>query len=598
MKLFHKGLLFLLAVSAVQIILFASFTALLIHSDQEQQRARQSQLLVSTLLTAQDGIYAATITLGMLAFEKDKTFLQQRFDHICTDVPQRIAQIRKTLKLTRKQSETLRNIAGGTDLIISLMKECRDAVEDDPMGVKTIRIKRMVDNEIWPHMYDLRTAIAGMVEQQKHGDLDGANEDRARQLATIALSGLFIGNILATALIVLGFSKTVTWRLNVIAQNIALLASGKQLHKTMGGTDEISLVDKTFHDMAEALTDATQKDKAVFANMTIGLITCGSAGVIESLNPKAESLLNYQLSDILGKNMVMLIEPAPESYEAFVAGARERIYRCQLKRNQAEAFPAEVSVAHFQYKAQDRYVVCVEDISEREYAERLRSEVISIVSHDLKTPLNSIAFFLNLLSDGAYGVLDTSLSTGAARAYRECKRLMHLTVDLLDLAALETGNIKLHKKSGELAQIFFRALEAVAMFADDNGVELEASNANIVVFADEERIVQILVNYLTNAVKFSSRGNVVKLSASTNETEVKIVVTDQGRGIPKDMHEQIFKRFTQVQKDDSKVGSGLGLAICKLLAEAHGGQVGVESVEGEGSKFWVKLPHQPSLRGE
>lgn len=595
MKLFHKGLLFLLAVSAVQVILFASFTALLIHSDREQQRARQSQLLVATLLTTEDGIYAATVTLGMLAFERDKVFLQQRFDQLCRDVPERIRSLRKNLKLTPRQSEMMNRIAGGTDLIIALMQECKVAVEDDPLGVKTIRIKRMVDNEIWPHLYDLRRTITEMVDQQKRGDLDGASEERARRMIMFALSGLFLGNILATALIVLGFSRTVTWRLNVIAGNIASLSSGRPLAARISGTDEISLVDKTFHEMAVALTDAAQKDQAVFANMPIGLVTCGSQGTIESLNPKAEELLNLRLATMAEKHFLTLLEPPPASYDSFIDSAREKVHRCQLKKESAGLFPAEVSVAQFQHNGQDRYVVCVEDISEREYAERLRSEVISIVSHDLKTPLNSIAFFLNLLTDGAYGEVNGSLSAGAERAYRECKRLMHLTVDLLDLAALETGNIKLNKKDLELTQVFFRALESVSMFADENGIELEASNSNINVFADEDRLVQILVNFLTNAVKFSPKGSVVHLSAGKagdDEQVVRISVRDCGRGIPPQMIEQIFQRFTQVRKQDSKIGSGLGLAICKLLADAHGGKVGVVSTEGEGSEFWIDLPEQ------
>lgn len=592
MKLHHKGLLFLLAVSAVQTLLFASFTALLIHSDREQQRARQSQLLVSTLMTAEDGMYAASVTLAMLAFEKDKTFLQQRFDHLCKDIPERIAKISTNLRMTPQQTITLNKITAGADMIIALMQECKDAVEQDALGVKTLRIKKIVDNEIWPQMGDLRKMISQMIEQQRQGDLSGANEQKARNLTIFALSGLFVGNILATALIVLGFSKTVTQRLNLIAENISAFPGGKKLNDPIAGSDEISLVDKNFHEMAAALTDATQKDKAVFANMTVGLITCDDAGVIESINPRGELLLDRTASELIGCNFISIVHPQPENFMSLADKSMDRIYKCQLRRSTTDMFPAEVSTAHFSYKGKDRYVVCAEDISEREYAEKLRSEVISIVSHDLKTPLNSIAFFLNLLNDGAYGAVDENLSAGADRAYRECKRLMHLTVDLLDLAALESGNIKLHKKEIELVEIFYRALEAVAMFAADNGIELEASNANLVVFADEDRLIQILVNYLTNAMKFSPRDNVVSISAVNEPNAVVISVTDHGRGVPEQLQEQIFDRFAQVQEHDSKIGSGLGLAICKLLARAHGGDVGVESDGNSGSRFWVRLPNR------
>jgi hypothetical protein len=291
MKLFHKGLLFLLAVSVAQIVLFASFTGLLIHSDQEARRARQSKTLITSLWAVQDQIFAGTVTLGMLALSKNKQFIQQRFDEMSDGVVPKLAALRRDVPLTKEQDETLKSIAGSVELIVALMKECKEALDSDPVGIRSIRLKQVVDYEILPHLVDLRTSIVKMEKQEKNFR-GAASEDRARVLAAVALSGLLFGNLLTIALIVLGFSKTVTLRLNIIADNIKFLAAGKQLHKTMEGGDEISLVDRTFHNMADALVDAAQKDKAVFANMTVGLVTCGSDGGIESLNPKAESLLN------------------------------------------------------------------------------------------------------------------------------------------------------------------------------------------------------------------------------------------------------------------------------------------------------------------
>jgi CheY-like chemotaxis protein/anti-sigma regulatory factor (Ser/Thr protein kinase) len=135
----------------------------------------------------------------------------------------------------------------------------------------------------------------------------------------------------------------------------------------------------------------------------------------------------------------------------------------------------------------------------------------------------------------------------------------------------------------------------VRVFADQQGVPLESTTPSGLVWGDGDRLVQVLVNLLSNAVKFSPRGRGVRLSASEAGGFADVRVTDQGRGIPVSYREAIFERFRQVEASDArqKGGSGLGLAICKSIIEQHGGSIGVESEEGRGSVFWIKLPVSP-----
>jgi CheY-like chemotaxis protein/anti-sigma regulatory factor (Ser/Thr protein kinase) len=177
-------------------------------------------------------------------------------------------------------------------------------------------------------------------------------------------------------------------------------------------------------------------------------------------------------------------------------------------------------------------------------------------------------------------------------AERNVVRLVALINDILDLERLQTGKVPMHLAHTLVADLFVRSVEAVRGFADPAGVAIDSKPTLENAFVDSDRITQVLVNLLSNAVKFSPRGSTVFLSAAAAGSMVEIRVTDQGRGIPRPLQQAVFERFRQVKASDSreKGGTGLGLAICKAIVEQHGGTVGVESEEGRGSSFWMRLP--------
>lgn len=136
-------------------------------------------------------------------------------------------------------------------------------------------------------------------------------------------------------------------------------------------------------------------------------------------------------------------------------------------------------------------------------------------------------------------------------------------------------------------------MQAVRGFAEQQGVKLAASEqSKAEIFADRDRLVQVLINLVSNAIKFSPKGGTVTLAVSEEDAGIRFNIIDQGRGVPEQLREAIFDRFKQVEEDDAKVkgGSGLGLAICKAIVERHGGTIGVDSQEGKCSTFWFRIP--------
>ncbi|VXD24342.1 Two-component sensor histidine kinase [Planktothrix serta PCC 8927] len=239
-------------------------------------------------------------------------------------------------------------------------------------------------------------------------------------------------------------------------------------------------------------------------------------------------------------------------------------------------------------------VVTFKDITERQAMEKMKDEFISVVSHELRTPLTSIHGALGLL---ASGLLDTQPERAKRMleiAVTNTTRLVRLINDILDLERMQAGQITLDKKACNLADLMLQATNEMMGIAEKTGVKILMKPLDVRVWAAPDRIIQMLTNLLSNAIRFSSVESCVWFNAtrSPSSLEVLITVQDQGRGIPADKLETIFGRFQQVDASDSrqKGGTGLGLAICRTIVQQHSGHIWAESTLGEGSTFFVRLP--------
>lgn len=225
--------------------------------------------------------------------------------------------------------------------------------------------------------------------------------------------------------------------------------------------------------------------------------------------------------------------------------------------------------------------------------ERERKELTALLREQLKAPLL-------FLQDGFSTILSESENltdkgkTLIQRTVVEIRRLNDLADDLLILDSIETtGRVTLETEIADvnINDIVSRSIHAVAPMAQLKQVDIAyGADHNHTVRADVSRSIQILVNLLSNAVKFSPEKSSVTVTSETDQNTVKIIVSDNGRGIPANEIDKVFSRFDQVSKDDNRKGSGLGLFISKKLAESQSGDVGFESTEGVGSKFWLALP--------
>ncbi|MBI2745791.1 MAG: PAS domain S-box protein [Burkholderiales bacterium] len=241
------------------------------------------------------------------------------------------------------------------------------------------------------------------------------------------------------------------------------------------------------------------------------------------------------------------------------------------------------------------------DITERKRVEQLKSEFVSMVSHELRTPLTSIGGALGLVCGGALGEMPAQVRSMLDIAYKNSQRLMHLINDLLDMEKLEAGMMRFDFKETELMPLVEQAIESTKAYAEQYRVPLVLAEhaRGVRVRVDTGRLLQVLSNYLSNAVKFSPQGAPVEVRVSMQPDWVRVEVADHGEGVPLAFRERIFQKFSQADASDSrqKGGTGLGLAISKELMERMSGRVGFASPPGEGARFYFELPrvHMPPV---
>ncbi|MEM7593967.1 MAG: PAS domain S-box protein, partial [Cyanobacteria bacterium P01_A01_bin.83] len=234
----------------------------------------------------------------------------------------------------------------------------------------------------------------------------------------------------------------------------------------------------------------------------------------------------------------------------------------------------------------------MDNITDRKVIEQIKSEFVSIASHEMRTPLTSIHGVIKLLCAGRLGELSASGQNMAQMALRNSDRLIRLVNDILDLERMESGKDQIEKRPCDSAELIKQAIDTLSSIAQEQQISLETNSQSVIFPGDRDRIIQTLTNLLSNAIKFSPVKSTVLITSQLQPTSVLFTVKDHGRGIPQNKQETIFERFQQVDASDSrqKGGTGLGLAICRHIVEQHGGKIWVTSNYGIGSSFCFTLP--------
>lgn len=321
-------------------------------------------------------------------------------------------------------------------------------------------------------------------------------------------------------------------------------------------------------------------------------------GMITDWNKAAERLFGYTEQEAIGRNITLIIPPElHQEEEEIIQKLRQgiRIQHFETVRVRKDGKYVEVSLSISPIQDSRGKIIgaakIARDITERKELERRKDEFISIASHELKTPMTSIKGFTQLLFRRFQQRDDKESLRFLARMDNQLTKLTKLVSDLLDLSKMQQGYVEYRKEPFELDLLVQEIIENVQGTSQTHHLVLE-NPARVYVYADRDRIGQVLMNLLTNAIKFSERADKVLVKVLSDGPNAVVRVQDYGQGIDEANYEKIFERFYQVSESETKhyAGLGIGLYISREIIKRHQGRLWVESRKGEGSTFSFSLP--------
>ena len=337
-----------------------------------------------------------------------------------------------------------------------------------------------------------------------------------------------------------------------------------------------------------------------------GMVMTDRAGRIVLVNAETERLFGFKRDELVGQSIELLLPDRLRDRHHFHRDKyshRPRMRRIgerselTAKRRDGSEFPVEIGLNPI-HSGDDLLVLSVIfDLSDRKRIERLKDEFVSTVSHELRTPLTSIAGSLGLLAGGAGGALPAAAAHLIDIAHNNSQRLVRLINDILDVEKIESGQTLFKFRRLAARPLVEQVIEASRGYADGFQVQVrldsgDGASGSGEVYADADRLAQIITNLLSNAIKFSPRYGEVLVTIEQVEKVVRVAVRDHGRGIPPEFRPRIFEKFAQADGSDTrqKGGTGLGLNIVKQIVTRLGGTVGYQDAAGGGTIFHVDLP--------
>jgi PAS domain S-box-containing protein len=341
-----------------------------------------------------------------------------------------------------------------------------------------------------------------------------------------------------------------------------------------------------------ALLEASEaRIRTLFASLPVGLVILNEEEKIESVSPALCRLLGYETLELSKKSVDSLFKVKP----AFDPKHPETSAIAEAISKDHELIPVEVTQVSFYIANSEKKLLMLVDISERVRAEQMKSELTAMLTHDLRSPISAVSFFLDLLKTGNYGAINETGTARLTEVQANLNRILGLINEMLEVDRLEAG-AKLIITKEPVEKIIEEASSMVSEIAIHQGVTIEAAKTDLIVEGDHELLIRVVMNLLSNAIKFSPQGKSVKVEADHVDNFIEIRVMDEGKGISERDQETLFQRYKQAGKrsEARKTGFGLGLATCKAIVLLHGGAIGVKSAEGKGSEFWFRIPLKPS----
>ncbi len=367
----------------------------------------------------------------------------------------------------------------------------------------------------------------------------------------------------------------------------------------------------------ENLRASEERYRNLAETMSLGLVTCTSRGNILYLNPAFERLIGLERKALLKKPLKQFFSPESQTklqeiVAQVLSGGKQGkpVENVELELISTTGTTIPVSTFVFPFYRQTQkigYFLVLNDLRVIKKLERLKADFNSMIVHDLRSPMNVIQGFIELIRSGVVGDINSEQEELLDIAKENVKKVLTLIDNFLVASKMEVGRFSIEPKVGEINSLIERIEEGHQILAKNKNIILETQlNRNLpLLYFDSLRIEQVINNLLSNALKFTPEGGRIWITSEFYQKTIKgeekmfarIGVHDTGPGIPPEKLKTIFEKYEQVDSEMylKSAGTGLGLSICKEIVHLHGGDIWVESEPGKGSHFYFTLPVEPSI---
>ncbi len=609
LSLFQKGALLIGVPILFELIFVVSITTLLIQTQKSRVEESRQRQIAQTAYRLLDAYFTNCVTVIHIKTKKQWFEYDKLNEHLIDSGN----KLKRLVRHDAKEAELFGAAEKLHDRMVSHIEASRRALEENGYTKNNIGRYKPDRYELWATSTGISKRVGKLIDEAERREfINPQKQNQLRELQGIALNSGLLFNLLLSLFLARFFSRDITSRLAIQADNASRVARELPLNPVVEGSDEISKLDKAFHDTAEKLAAARKKERAILDNSRDLICILDNQGRFLSSNPAAEDILSCNKDDLRNQSIFNFVEKDDSDiFTRFLSSELSSAENREIKIRSSDGKMAYMLVS-LSRTSEQNYLYCIaHDITARKELEQLKEEFLAVVSHDLRSPLTSMTGTAALIHEGATGPVGANARPLLEDIIYQSEVLIELINDLLDLEKIESGKMTFVRSEVSSAECLEKSCEIAQSRQYEVEIDLREALDEITLFLEFERIVQAVSNLITLSAARLPAGATVQVSAEYTTEHVLWCIKDNGEQFTEEEISGLFDRQASAnlisnllrrKTANHSVISSLHLSILSpvlsyRVISAHGGSLEYHRDREEMNALIVKLPLKQASTG-